>query len=293
MASLLAQTYPNFSLYLVDDASTDGSPGIAREYGQKDSRIKLLENRKNCGPAPSRNVALDYLSENGSGGGYVTFVDSDDYVEPDYLAYFVRCHERYGADIVCVDRKGRWDRPGERLFPGPKAMAYFCSMRKISGYVRKSFRWALVRDMRFRPVPLSDDGVYSFEALLRAEKVVVSSYFRYHYTIRDDSVTDRKHFTGKHVDAELVQLQLDREILEGSPRAAAYRKYYRVFAFTLAFRLSHRIRALARQDEFRQALETCGEIMRSDWAAALRYTKNVKTYFEILLFWSRNIRRQK
>ena len=71
--SVLAQTYNNWELLIVDDCSTDNSVKIIRDYCQKDERIKLFVNDKNSGAAASRNRALREAS-----GKWIAFLDSDD-----------------------------------------------------------------------------------------------------------------------------------------------------------------------------------------------------------------------
>lgn len=71
--SVLSQTYSNWELILVDDCSTDNSVKIINKY-LSDTRIKLLMNKVNSGPAVARNKALDNAS-----GDYITFLDSDDF----------------------------------------------------------------------------------------------------------------------------------------------------------------------------------------------------------------------
>lgn len=71
--SILNQSYTNFELIIVDDNSRDSSVEIVKQLQQRDDRIKLIENSKNCGRSISRNNALDYSS-----GEYVAFCDGDD-----------------------------------------------------------------------------------------------------------------------------------------------------------------------------------------------------------------------
>ena len=78
--SVLAQTYTNWEMLIVDDCSTDNSYQIALEYAQKDSRIKVFQNEKNSGAAISRNKAIE-LSQ----GEYLAFLDSDDLWLPEKL----------------------------------------------------------------------------------------------------------------------------------------------------------------------------------------------------------------
>ncbi len=78
--SVLAQTYQNWEMVIVDDNSNDISNEIIRGYIQKDSRIKLIKLEKNSGPAISRNAALEVVN-----GRFIAFLDSDDIWHPDKL----------------------------------------------------------------------------------------------------------------------------------------------------------------------------------------------------------------
>lgn len=80
--SLLAQTFTDFEILLIDDGSPDKSGEICDEYAEKDSRIRVFH-KENGGVSAARNLGL-----NNSGGNYVAFVDSDDWVAPDYLKDF-------------------------------------------------------------------------------------------------------------------------------------------------------------------------------------------------------------
>lgn len=77
--SILAQTFTDFELLLIDDGSPDRSGEICDEYARKDSRIRVFH-QENAGVSATRNVGLK-----NSKGRYVNFVDSDDYVLPDFL----------------------------------------------------------------------------------------------------------------------------------------------------------------------------------------------------------------
>ena len=78
--SILNQSFINFELIIIDDASSDASYNICKSYADRDNRIKLIRNKTNLGVAKSRNKALSNIS-----GVYLTFIDSDDYVELNLL----------------------------------------------------------------------------------------------------------------------------------------------------------------------------------------------------------------
>ena len=88
--SVLASTYTNFELIIVDDASDDDTVSIARKYASKDSRITVYVNEKNLGDYPNRNKAASYAK-----GPYLKYVDSDDTLYPDGLRYCVQCMEEH------------------------------------------------------------------------------------------------------------------------------------------------------------------------------------------------------
>jgi glycosyltransferase involved in cell wall biosynthesis len=90
--SVLASTYTNFELIIVDDASKDMTLVIAKQYELTDIRVKVYSNEKNLGDYPNRNVAASYAT-----GKYLKYVDSDDYIYPDGLKILVDSMERFPA----------------------------------------------------------------------------------------------------------------------------------------------------------------------------------------------------
>ncbi len=94
--SIIAQTYKNFEVFLVDDGSPDNCGRICDEYAENNTYIHVIH-QANAGQAAARNRAVQ-----ASHGEFVAFIDSDDFVEPDYLEYLLRLQQKYQSDMaVC------------------------------------------------------------------------------------------------------------------------------------------------------------------------------------------------
>ena len=91
--SIVSQTYQNFECLLINDGSPDNSADICREYVEKDSRFKYFE-KENGGVSSARNLGIER-----SGGAYITFIDSDDWVDSDYLEVLYNALIDENADI--------------------------------------------------------------------------------------------------------------------------------------------------------------------------------------------------
>lgn len=91
--SILAQTYINLEIILVDDGSPDRCPEICDEYASRDSRIKVIH-KENGGLSDARNKGLEVAS-----GDYIAFVDSDDWIEADMYEILLRNMQYFDADI--------------------------------------------------------------------------------------------------------------------------------------------------------------------------------------------------
>lgn len=92
IASVLASTYHNYELIIVDDCSTDNTVEIAKQYKLHDGRIKVYVNEKNLGDYPNRNKAAAYAC-----GKYLKYLDSDDTISSKGLEIMVDCMEKYPA----------------------------------------------------------------------------------------------------------------------------------------------------------------------------------------------------
>ncbi len=93
--SVLAQTYSNWELLIMDDQSPDGTWEIAQRYAGKDARIRCIQNDHNLGVAQTRNRGIDL-----SRGDWIAFLDSDDIWHADKLEQQLAAAARTGADLI-------------------------------------------------------------------------------------------------------------------------------------------------------------------------------------------------
>lgn len=99
VGSICAQTYSNIEIIILNDGSKDQSLPVCEEFRAKDPRIVLVD-KENSGVADTRNLGLKL-----AGGKYVQFVDSDDYLDPDFTAALVAAAEEHTADLVIAPYK--------------------------------------------------------------------------------------------------------------------------------------------------------------------------------------------
>lgn len=93
--SILDQTYRSLQIILVDDGSTDGCSQICDSYSKKDVRIEVIHQR-NQGLSSARNIGLQNAT-----GKYICFIDSDDWIHPEYIAYLKRAIEENKTEVSC------------------------------------------------------------------------------------------------------------------------------------------------------------------------------------------------
>ena len=170
--SILSQAYTDFELILIDDGSKDKSGEICDEYVQKYARVRVFH-KENGGVSSARNLGLDNAK-----GEWITFVDSDDYIEP----YFLQSFEgNLDADLIMGNMVETGER-GNLLKTIP--VGYYNSIKPIiSGNLTrlafqstwgKLFKVSLLRDLRFdEKMCIGEDIPFVLSYLCRAKDIRV------------------------------------------------------------------------------------------------------------------------
>ena len=198
IASVLRQTYADFELLLINDASTDRSKEICMEYAKKDDRIVLLENDSEFhGPGPTRNIGLDHAT-----GEYLYFMDADDWIDDRLLEYAVNRMRETNADIVqfgiSIEQKNG-ENYLEFCWSGKDALTkneiqediiHFLQKNRIS-LVLQFFRREIVKNIRFENIISGEDLSYVMDALCNVEKIAYLAKILYHYRYVEGSTSRR------------------------------------------------------------------------------------------------------
>lgn len=203
--SILDQSYRNFELLLIDDGSPDRSGEICDEYAKNDSRIKVFH-KANGGVSSARNLGLDNAS-----GEWIAFVDSDDYVEKNYLDSIMVAE----ADIDLLHFGFTKETPGNKIyisnfFPDNKRILLedlFSRDVFSSCSVTYFYRRKLIGDIRFNEnLKYSEDREFIIKVALRSENyILLTPNIAYRYTYNPSSATNTKRTASHYLD-DLVGL---------------------------------------------------------------------------------------
>lgn len=204
--SVINQTYKNLQIILVDDGSTDNSGIICDNYSKQDRRIEVIH-QKNKGLSGARNTGLSLVR-----GDYVTFIDSDDYIELDAYSTIVKAiiGNEY-PDLIffrarMIDIQGkvidiRGKKPTGKILKVDKE---FSEKRVIgeldNGVWNKVYKTEIIKDIIFEPEKIhGEDFKYNLEVLKKIKMAVDIDQIKYNYVKNPNSIT-RKSFNPKNFD---------------------------------------------------------------------------------------------
>ena len=196
--SLINQTYKNLEIIVINDGSTDNSGIICQEYAQKDNRIIYVE-KENGGQSEARNMGLDRMT-----GSYVTFVDSDDWVEADYVETLYQKITEYQADIAVGNYYSYNEQEGifcfhifgssyyEKVYDNVSIFENFYESEHMKNFALicvggKLYKSDLFRELRFEVGKLGEDGYLNQKIYLLAEKTIYLNKGLYSYRQRERS----------------------------------------------------------------------------------------------------------
>lgn len=182
LESVANQTYKDLEIILVDDGSPDNCPQICDEWAKKDDRFKVLH-KNNAGVSVARNDALDICS-----GDYITFVDSDDWIEKDYILDMMS-NTGDGVDVVSAGLTYDYLDGNSVPLPslngtlsGKDVISYFLLDEYRPEACGKLYKKLVINQNRFDSTKkYSEDIAFNYYVLKNCNKIACINNTMYHY----------------------------------------------------------------------------------------------------------------
>lgn len=194
--SIINQTYRNIEIILIDDGSLDKSGEICDEYAKKDNRIIVIH-KKNEGVSAARNTGLDVAT-----GSYISFIDSDDYIDCDLYTKCMEILQKQNADMIKFQYyKTRQD--GKVFSSSSNSLVGFISLKdnnNVFELIIKNnefpncwgiiYNYDIIKNLRYNQnLTVAEDWLFVFEAFCKANNIYVLENPLYYYIYNNNSIT--------------------------------------------------------------------------------------------------------
>jgi len=258
--SILVQTYTDFEFIIVDNGSSDRSGEIAENYAKQDPRIRVIHREKgNIGAG--RNTALDAAK-----GEYITFIDDDDWAEPDFLEFLLNLISENDSDVaICGAADKVFDE--KKFMSTEEALIELMWRKKYNvAFPTKMFKRELVESLRFPEEGSFDDIALMYKVLGNAKSVAyygLPKYTFYRHESNNSSwTTNHKLITPEILDEYLDSYRVRTEWL--SDRFPNSAKVFQYFEWSFMISMVEKIKRLNLYDCQKQ-LEYMENILKNNY----------------------------
>ena len=194
--SILEQSYQELEIIILDDGSQDETNKICQKYAKMDSRIILIS-KKNTGVSDTRNVGI-----HNANGKYIIFVDSDDYVTPNYVEVLVREVENENVQMACAEyfyvkeekesvHESKLLKDEKKIISGSDAINMLHEKNGFQGYLWNKifFKNIIINEniLFDSKIKIWEDMLFCLKYLTKKEKVVYINKPVYYYVQRENS----------------------------------------------------------------------------------------------------------
>lgn len=198
--SILSQNYQNWECIIINDCSSDNSKELACNFIQKDTRFSYIENTTNLGLSLTRNKGIDIAK-----GEYICFIDADDWIEPNFLTFFIDNIQDSNTlivqDIVKDYNSHTVVKTQDYInkeFLLPKELKKILSNYKFTqGYAwNKLYNLSIIRknNLYFHKNTANEDEIFYFEYLQYISKIKFIEEAQYHYIQHEFSMSRTPKF---------------------------------------------------------------------------------------------------
>lgn len=230
--SIINQSYSNLEIIVVDDGAKDSSGAICDEYTKKDNRIVVLH-KQNGGLSDARNYGMQFMT-----GDYIAFIDSDDYVHPDYISTLHKNLVLNDADIsICNFKKVEEGEEPHIVENTDEVYVYntsdslkqlLCGKYSIQFTIAcgKLFKRYIFDDIRFPKGKHYEDSATDHLWYAKAKKTVYCNRALYYYLQREGSIKSSERFQDTDMlDAAIEKLNFLKEWNGGYYKNEGYAGY--------------------------------------------------------------------
>ena len=214
--SVINQTYDNLEIILVDDGSPDNCPKMCDEYAKKDKRIKVIH-KENGGVGSARNKGIEK-----STGDYITFVDSDDWIEKEFIHEMLDIANKYKVDYVTCGYYRVYESKKEIIngnleeivIDSKEYVNKLLNVQNGYGFVHmKLIKKTKISNLRFEEkLVVGEDALFNIELCKHINKAVILNKSLYNYFFNSNSVV--RKYDEKYVDKYLNSMKYMSEYIE-------------------------------------------------------------------------------
>lgn len=199
--SILAQTFKDFELILVDDGSPDNSGAMCDQYAKEDARVKVIH-KENGGLSSARNAGIEAAK-----GDYLGFIDSDDFIATDMYELLYTNSIKEDADVSICGIFDVFQGKEPKVLPAKyivadkkEAMKLVLEAQLISVHaVNKLYKADIFQSIRYPEGMITEDAAVILAILDQTKKVVIDTAQKYYYYHRDNSISSNR-FSVKDLD---------------------------------------------------------------------------------------------
>lgn len=271
--SLLKQDYANIEIILVDDGSPDHCAEIIDALAQRDKRIIVIHKR-NQGVSSARNIGIETAK-----GEYLMFVDGDDWVDSDYVSYFLNLVEEFCCDIgmnknnysisAIISNENRYSVTSEKVIEWIYLGHIFVAVWN------KIYKTSLLKENKIcfnKDIWYGEGMLFNIECLQYIDKVAIGEKSIYHQTFNSDSAMRKFNLKSNYCGIESLELQ--RKLWKKKSKAIEDMWIYHRYCFNRSI-----IDGLVRSDMIssnNEVFDECVYNLRKDISIPLKTEKELR-----------------
>lgn len=194
--SILAQTFTDFEIICIDDGNIDSGPKILAKYAARDSRIKIITNKKNLGVSAARNSGLKSAT-----GKYIHFMDADDFLDSDYYEKMYENITRMHADMACSGFSSNTKFTSGIKYKHQILLKTIKQKVKKTNVLTDGYIWRYLFKKSFlngnnlffdTSLISQEDIVFLLQCFEISNEVIIVPNVLYHYVLNTDSALNRR-----------------------------------------------------------------------------------------------------